>query len=112
MSEQAVRTFYTSSSRPLPGTGRTTPDGMRGRYLAAPLTGGRAPNGPPAMRRHRGRWETSSSGRPRWPQIVLHDREVSTPLRAPIPPVATLAEMRRFSPWPGSGIGGFRVDTS
>jgi hypothetical protein len=31
--EQVVRTFYTSSSRPLPGTGRTAPDGMRGRFL-------------------------------------------------------------------------------
>jgi hypothetical protein len=39
----------------------------------------------------RGSWATSSTSHPRWPQIVLHDHEESTPLRAPIPPVATLA---------------------
>jgi GNAT superfamily N-acetyltransferase len=56
----------------------------------------------PAM----GSWARSSGGHPRWPQIVLHDREESTPLRAPIPPVATLAGHAPVGPWSGSGIGG------
>ncbi len=78
--------------KPSPARGRAglRPDGMRVRYLplrsraAARLwAAGHAPA--------RGSWATSSSGHPRWPQIVLHDREESTPLRAPIPPVGPLA---------------------
>jgi hypothetical protein len=54
----------------------------------------------------RGNGATSSSGHPRWPQIVLHDREESTPLRAPIPPGLRWQDTCRFSPWSSGGIGG------
>ncbi len=105
MREPVVRTFYTSSSRPQPGAGRTTPDGMRGRTLplrsraAARLwAAGHAPA--------RAKLGDVKCGHPRWPQIILHDPEESTPLRASIPPVATWQDMRRLSSWSGSGIGG------
>jgi hypothetical protein len=100
-----VRTFYTSSSRPLPGTGRTA-SGRHARPLPCRSAHGRPrAYGPPAMRRQGdvvGRWRASpldadrlSGTERRQPRCAPRSRQWSC-----------WQDTRRFSPWSGSGIGG------
>jgi hypothetical protein len=105
-----VRTFYTSSSRPLPGTGRTAPASMRG-LPPAPLPGGRAPEGrrPCAGK---GNWATSSGGHLRWRQIVLACPCGVNPAARP-DPAGGVDEQGRRERGRGQVAGsGFRVDTA